>query len=86
MLLQGKQFISSNLEVENNLPRVIISEKLSKPLGGNDEKTVDRLIGNSESFLPCQHHIDHAQVMIGVLMADINGLQTAQHLEEGFCA
>ena len=69
--------------MKTNLPRVVVREKLSEPLGGKDEQTENRLIGDLESLLPRQHHVDHSQVMICVLVADINSLQTSQHLELG---
>ena len=65
---------------------MVICEELGKSLGGEDEKTEYRLIGDSESLFPRQHHIDHAQVVICVLVADINRLQTSEHLEVGHCA
>ena len=64
-------------KLKTNLPRVVVSEELSKPLGGKDEQTENRLIGDPESLLPRQHHVDHAQVMICVLVADIDRLQTS---------
>ena len=63
--------------IKTNLPRVVVREELSKPLGGKDEQTENRLTGDPESLLPRQHHVDHAQVMICVLVADIDRLQTS---------
>ena len=54
------------------IPRVVVGEELSKPLGGKDKQREDRLIGNFESLLPLQHHVDHAQVMIRMLVTDID--------------
>ena len=63
--------------IKSNLPRVVVREELSKPLGGKDEQTENRLTGDPESLLPRQHHVDHAQVVICVLVADIDRLQTS---------
>ena len=65
---------------------MVVGEELSKPLGGKDKQREDRLIDNFESLLPRQHHVDHAQVMIRMLVADIDRFQTSQHLgSEDLC-
>ena len=63
-----------------SLPRVVVCEELSKPLSGKYEKIDHRLIDDPESLFPRQHHVDHAQVMVRVLVADVNCLQASEHL------
>ena len=74
---KGSSSCDQICKLKTSLPRVVVSEELSKPLGGEDEQTENRLIGDPESLLPRQHHVDHAQVVIRVLVADIDRLQTS---------
>ena len=63
-----------------SLPRVVVCEEFSKPLSCKDEEIEHRLIDDPESLLPRQHHVDHAQVVVRVLVADVNCLQASEHL------
>ena len=59
---------------------MIVGEKLCQSFSCNNNEVVHRLINSLEGLFPRQHHVDHAQVVVRVLVADVNSLQTSQHL------
>ena len=62
------------------LPSMIVGEKLCQSFSGNNQEVVHRPTNSLEGLFPRQHHVDHAQVVVRVLVADVNSLQTSQHL------